>query len=309
MRVFALALALAVFTGGAGASAAAAVPANFWGVVPQATPTPEQLQRLKQGGVDSIRVPLVWSAIQQERGGPFEWSGVDSLIGTASVAGIEVLPFLSGAPKWAVPADKRYGSPKNLPVRTALQKSGWTAFVRGAVGRYGPTGTFWGENPTVPRRPIRTWQIWNEPNFMYFVARPNPAEYGQLVKLSYSAIQSVDRSAKLILGGLFSRPSEATLSRKPPLAYFAAEFLEKFYASTPGIKSKFQGVALHPYTSNFKRLEPYVEEVRDVLKANHDAAKGLWLTEVGWSSQPVAKNNSFAKGRGGRRTSSRAHSA
>ncbi len=61
----------------------------------------------------------------------------------------------------------------------------------------------------------------------------------------------------------------------------------------------FQGIALHPYTSNFKRLEPYVEEIRDVLKANHDAAKGLWLTEVGWSSQPVAKNNSFAKGPGG----------
>jgi hypothetical protein len=25
----------------------------------------------------------------------------------------------------------------------------------------------------------------------------------------------------------------------------------------------------------------------------------MWLTEVGWSSQPAAKNNSFAKGPGG----------
>ena len=192
MRVFALALALAVLAAGASASAAAAVPANFWGVVPQATPTPEQLQRLKRGGVDSIRVPIVWSAIQQRKGGPFDWSGVDGFIDGAASNGIEVLPFVTGAPKWAVPADKRYGSPKNLPVRTAVQKSGWTAFVRGAVERYGPTGTFWAENPAVPRRPIRTWQIWNEPNFMYFVARPNPVEYGQLVKLSYSAIRSVD---------------------------------------------------------------------------------------------------------------------
>ncbi len=36
-------------------------------------------------------------------------------------------------------------------------------------------------------RPIRTWQIWNEPNFKYFVAKPNPGEYGKLVKISNAA--------------------------------------------------------------------------------------------------------------------------
>jgi hypothetical protein len=302
VRAFSVALALAVFASGAAASTAGAVPATFWGVVPQATPTPEQLVRLKQGGVDSIRVPFVWSAVQLRRGGPFDWSGVDSVIDGAANAGIEVLPFLTGAPKWAVPVNRRYGSPENLPVRTALQKNGWTTFVREAVARYGPAGSYWAENPSVPRRPIGTWQIWNEPNFMYFVAKPNPVEYGKLVKLSYSAIKGADPGAKLILGGLFSRPSEANLNRKPPLAYFAADFLEKLYTSSPGIKTMFQGVALHPYTSTYKRLEPYVEEIRDVLKKNHDAAKGLWLTELGWSSQPPARNNSFAKGKSGQAT-------
>jgi hypothetical protein len=299
VRAFAVALALAAFGAGATASTAAAVPANFWGVVPQAAPTPEQFQRLKQGGVDSIRVPFVWSAVQQNRGGPFDWSGVDSLVDGAANAGIEVLPYLTGAPKWAVPIDRRYQSPTNLPVRTSVQKSGWTTFVREAVQRYGPAGTFWAENPTVPRRLIRTWQIWNEPNFMYFVARPNPVEYGKLVKLSHSAIKSVDPRAKLILGGLFARPAEATLSRKPPIAYFAAEFLDKLYDSSPGIKRLFQGIAIHPYTATYKRLEPYIEEIRDVLKEHHDASKGLWLTEVGWSSQAPSKKNSFAKGPGG----------
>ncbi len=137
---------------------------------------------------------------------------------------------------------------------------------------------------------------------MYFVAKPNPVEYGKLVKLSYSAIKGVDPGAKLILGGLFSRPSEANLNRKPPLAYFAADFLEKLYAGSPGIKRMFQGVAIHPYTATYKRLEPYVEEIREVLKKNHDAAKGLWLTELGWSSQHPARNNSFAKGKSGQAT-------
>ena len=299
VRAFAVTLALAAMGAGASASSAGAVPATFWGVVPQAGPSSEQVLRLKHGGVDSIRVPIVWSAVQPVRGGPFDWTGVDGLMTSASNAGVEVLPFLTGAPKWAVPVNRRYGSPENLPVRTAVQKSGWTTFVTEAVRRYGPNGTFWTENPILPQRPISTWQIWNEPNFMYFVARPNPVEYGKLVNLSFAAIRGVDPSAKLILGGLFSRPSEATLSRKPPLAYFAAEFLERLYDSTPGIKTKFQGVALHPYTATFKRLEPYIEEVRDVLKQNGDAGKGLWLTELGWSSQAPTKKNSFAKGPSG----------
>ena len=137
---------------------------------------------------------------------------------------------------------------------------------------------------------------------MYFVAKPNPAEYGKLVKLSYSASEGSTRARRLILAGLFSRPAEANLKRKPPLAYFAADFLEKLYRGSPGIRTKFQGVALHPYTATYTRLDPYVEEIRDVLKGNHDAGKGLWLTELGWSSQPPTKKNSFAKGRSGQAT-------
>ncbi len=178
VRAFAVTLALAAMGAGASASSAAAVPATFWGVVPQAGPSSEQVLRLKRGGVDSIRVPIVWSAVQPVRGGPFDWTGVDGLMTSASNAGVEVLPFLTGAPKWAVPVNRRYGSPENLPVRTAVQKSGWTTFVTEAVRRYGPNGTFWTENPILPQRPIRTWQIWNEPNFMYFVARPNPSSTG-----------------------------------------------------------------------------------------------------------------------------------
>ena len=39
-----------------------------------------------------------------------------------------------------------------------------------------------------------------------------------------------------------------------------------------------------------------------VLKEHHDAGKGLWLTELGWSSQHPTKKNSFAKGRSGQVT-------
>jgi hypothetical protein len=301
MRVWVAVLATVALAVGASASTAAALPANFWGVVPQALPTGEQFQRLKVGGVGSVRVPISWASVQSNPG-LLDWSTVDPLVAGASKAGIEVLPFVYGAPSWAVPVDRRWGSPKNLPVRTGSQRVYWQSFLTQVVARYGPNGSFWAENPTVPKRPLRTWQVWNEENFKYFVAKPNPVEYGKLVKISYTAIKAADPGAKIVLGGMFSRPNEATKNFNPPQAYFAAEFLAQMYERTPGIKSKFQGVALHPYTSNFRRLTPYIEEFRSVLKDNNDAGKGLWITELGWSSQPPAANNSFAKGRQGQVT-------
>lgn len=281
------------------AASAVALPANFWGVVPQIPPSVQELQRLKRGGVDSIRVPVSWGSVQPEKGGAWDWSDADTLIGAAAAARLNVLPFLSTAPGWAVPIDRRFGSPRFLPVRSGTQRSGWKQFVTRAIQRYGPDGDFWRENPQLPARPISTWQVWNEPNFKYFVAQPNPAEYGKLVNLTYAATKAVDPGAKLILGGLFARPIEATFNVRPPQAYFASTFLEQLYASTPGIKSKFQGIALHPYTGSWKNLTGRIEEVRRVLVANRDASKDLYITEMGWSSEPPQPHNSFAKGVGG----------
>jgi hypothetical protein len=283
----------------AAAGPALALPANFWGVVPQAPPTAEEFQHLKLGGVGSIRVGIPWGAVQPERGGAFAWGATDAEVAGADRAGLEVLPFLFGAPTWAVPAARVPGSkekaPRNLPV-SGQARAGWATFVEAAVARYGPGGSFWSENPNLPVRPLRNWQIWNEENFKYFVTRPNPVEYGKLVKNSYAAVKSVDPGAKVILGGMFARPKEANYKVKPPQAYFASKFLELMYRGNPGIKSKFNGVALHPYSTTWQKLTPAIEELRAVMKKNHDAGKGLWITELGWSSKPPSRSNQFAKG-------------
>lgn len=305
LRAFAAALAIAALTAAIAVAPAGAVPANFWGVVPQVTPTAEQFQRLKTGGADSIRISISWSSVQPLRNGPFDFTGPDGIVAAAAAARMDVLPFLLGAPRWAVPSVAVPGSrgtvhaPKFLPVRSGVQRSGWRKFVVAAIERYGPRGTFWLENPGLPKRPIRVWQIWNEANFKYFVVRPDPAEFGKLVKLSHGAAKAADGGAKIVLGGLFARPIEATFASRPPQAYFAADFLQQMYESTPGIASKFHGYAVHPYTGSYKNLTSRIEEVRRTLKANHDADKELWVTELGWSSQRPRAGNSFAKGQSG----------
>lgn len=300
-RIAAFAVAVSALLAVPGA--AQALPANFWGVVPQSAPTTEHLERLERGGVESIRVPFEWQTIQPLQGGVYDWTSTDVLVGNAANAGINAFASAGGAPRWAVPAVNVPGSgghvkaPAHLPV-SGPGRSGWIAFLAAAVARYGPSGSFWAENPNVPRRPLRSWQIWNEENFKYFVARPNPAEYGKLVKISYTAVKSADPAAKVILGGMFAKPGEAG-HYKPPRAYFASDFLEQMYRRTPGIKSKFNGVALHPYTAKYQDLGPDIEEIRSVLKDNHDLGKGIWLTELGWSSKPKNPGNSYAKGPAG----------
>jgi hypothetical protein len=284
------------------APSAMALPPDFWGVSPQAVPSLEQFQRLRTGGVDSVRIPIAWSAVQPFSGAETDFSRSDALVAGAVGAGIKVLPFVYDAPSWAVKPAVVPGSgghtkaPKTLPVKTGAQRAAWGNFLTLTVARYGPGGSFWTANPGLPETPIRTWQIWNEENFKYFVVRPSPSDYGKLVNLSYAAIKSVDPGAKLILGGMFAQPNEATFKVKPPQAYFAADFLDQLYETTPGIKRKFVGVALHPYTSKYQRLTPDIEEFRAVLELNHDAGKGLWITEIGWSSQPRAGHDGFAKG-------------
>jgi hypothetical protein len=294
-----LALALALPAG-----AQAALPADFWGVVANEAPNPEAAAALAAGGVESFRVPVNWAAVQSSPGALPDWSSVDPFVRAGAEAGAGVLPFLTGAPGWAVRSEGIGGAraPISLPVLTAAQRSAWREFMRLAVFRYGPGGSFWAENPLLPAHPIRTWQIWNEENFKYFAARPSPSQYGQLVVDSYQDLRSADPGARIVLGGLFARPKGGNVKATPgriKRAYSAADFLEQMYKSTPGVRGKFLAVALHPYSYDYKQLAPEIEELRAALKASRDPGRAIWLTEMGWSSgRPSAANgdNKFEKG-------------
>lgn len=297
-------MALGVFAG-----SAAALPAKFFGVVPQSTLSQEQFNTLRQGGVKSMRVPLVWPSVQPTRGA-YNWSEFDSIVERATQSGIELLPFAVGTPSWAVANATVPGTsakaPAHLPA-TGSAASGWTAFLKAAVARYGTGGSFWTEHPLLSDSPIKNWQIWNEPNFKYFVAKPNPAEYGKLVKISSTAVKSTDPSAKVILAGMFAKPAggrrlyaSGKVANPTSPNWFASYFLEQVYKTNPGIKSSFQGVALHPYVAHYGSLAPEIEELRGVMTRAGDGSKGLWITELGWSSEPPqGPSNVFAVGAAG----------
>jgi len=284
-RWIGVAFVLAALAGAipASASAGSAVPTAFWGVNPVAVPTDAQVEKIAAGGVGSLRVPLSWSAIQPAAGAAPDWSSFDALVEAPLRHRLRILPVIWGSPSWVTPIEH------NLPV---AQLPAWKLFLSGAAKRYGPGGSFWAEHGPVsadplPYQPIRLWQIWNEPNFFFFTNPVSSAVYAKLLVASRAAISAVDPGAKLLLGGMFATPRQ-----RPPKAYSAADFLDQLYA-VKGIKSSFDGVALHPYAYDTASLAETIDAVRVVMKANGDAGTGLWITEIGWGS---AAKGPFQKG-------------
>lgn len=268
------------------------VPRGFFGVAPQGTLTPEDARYMKAGGIESVRFTLIWPAIQSTEKGGYDWTYFDEVVGVAARAGLRVLPVINSTPGW-VAKDST-----TLPVKSAKQRAAWAAFLKAAMKRYGPGGEFWTEHaqegvnyePAITEpQPIREWQIWNEANFYYFTYPVSPAAYAKLVTVSSKAIKSVNPGAKVVLAGLFGEPTAGGKRGMP-----AAKFLERLYA-VPGLKNRFDGVALHPYAVDSETLEELVEEFHQVSVENHDRP-GLYVTEMGWGSQNDFNQDAFEQG-------------
>ena len=285
-------LAVLLF-GGASSSGARPVrlPVGFFGIAPQTVLGPQDIGYMQAGGIETIRVPFSWGAIQPTPTGGYDWSGVDQTIELAARGGLRVLPFLAGTPRWL-------GKTTTLPIDSARQRSAWTAFVSAAVKRYGPGGEFWSEHshegvnyePALPRPlPVREWQIWNEVNFFYFAYPVSAQRYGKLLTLTSKTIKRIKPGAKIVLSGLFGEPT-ASGKRGVP----ADVFLQQLYRY-PGIKSRFDAIALHPYAVDTEALEEMVESVHNVVIANHDRP-GLYITEMGWGSQNDFQKVAFEQG-------------
>jgi len=289
------ALTTALFTGTQSGSAKPPprAPKSFFGIGPQSGMTEKDFDYMKAGGIGSIRVLVSWGAIQPTEKSPYQWEAFDALVEETSRRGMTLLPFVYGTPRWLNRDERR------LPIDNGRQRRNWTNFLRALVTRYGPGGEFWtahapgavqyqSEAIGTPR-PIRDWQIWNEVNFFYFAFPVSVPRYARLINISGPAIKSVDPGANVVLSGLFGEPKQTGSKGMD-----AKDFLERLYRY-PGIRSRFDSVALHPYAVDAESLEEMIEEIHDVTVENRDRPK-LYITELGWGSQNNFEEVAFEQG-------------
>jgi hypothetical protein len=265
------------------AGASAAPPKSFFGVMPQGGLTDADYKRMGQADVGTLRFELFWAGIDPSSApGDYDWSGPDAVVASAARNGVSLLPFVASVPPWALALDGHDCELHRCPAYAPKGKqalAAWSDFLADAARRYGPGGEFWDSNPTVPERPIRAWQIWNEMNSpSFWKPRPDVKAYAKLLDASHRAITRVDRKAEIVLGGMFGTPLGG---RKPAVA--AWDFLAKLYRRQ-GVKHDFDGVAPHPYASKLNKVLAQIDLIRDEMIAAGDRNADLWITELGWAS-------------------------
>jgi hypothetical protein len=263
---------------GAAAALPAKAPATFFGTNVDgpvfddpAVDAATEFGRMRTIGIRRVRAVLDWAYAEPERQGVFDWTRADALIGRAAARGIGVLPVVLRAPAWAVaPATSEYGTPPQDPATYA-------AFLTVLVKRYGPSGDFWRLHHELPAFPIRSWQIWNEPNIpQFWTGRPMAPTYVRLLKPAYAALHRADPGAQVYLAGLSSTGIVDGVQSA------CWESLAALYAAGAG--GNFDVLAIHPYTGTPKRVVQILRRTRKVAAAHGDGSIPLALTETSWSS-------------------------
>ena len=242
-------------------------PKGFFGVVVggQAMTRQDQFALMHKSGVQAVRGVFDWRSIESNQGA-FNFAQTDLFVALAASNGMNVLPIVIYTPRWA----SSQPSKPNYYLYQPASVTTYTTLLKALIARYGPTGSFWASHPTLPRKPIRQWQIWNEPAFPYFWAsQPYYKTYPKFLKSAYRAVHSADHGAKVVTAGL------ANTTANPSWKY-----LRLFYKY--GLKRSFDILAAHPFAISISHLLTIVKFDQDVMKKHGDGKKPIYLTEMSW---------------------------
>jgi hypothetical protein len=204
-----------------------------------------------------------------------EWRQLDQLTREAALRGVTLAPVLIDMP------GEVYTPPK-----TSLARARFAAFAEAAARRYGPSGSFW-LSCACPKRPMRVWEVWNEPNIAPFWDTPDPALYGYLLREVKARLRAVDPGARILFGGL-AYPTTYSSTRHDPL-----EFLRQVIATVGA--HRFDALAVHVYRADANaNVNTLIANTVNALRTYGGTQLSgaprhqLWLNEFG---RPTALDN------------------
>jgi Beta-galactosidase len=249
------------------AAAAAKVPRDFFGVTANgpldapAFPLDAESAAMRAAGVGTERMEISWDLVEPQKG-QYDFTLPDRKVLAAARAGIDVLALIVRSPAWAAQHPAQPFSPPRDP-------ADYAAFATALVARYGPNGQLWREHPEVAPRPVRTWQVWNEPNIaLYWTKQPFMRGYARLLNIAYAAIKQADPKATVVMAGL---------------ANFSWRDLRRLF-ERGGTNLRFDVAAVHPFSGRPSNSLKIVALNRQVLDRHGASGKPIWLTELTWSS-------------------------
>ncbi len=233
-------------------------------------------------GMRWVRQQITWKDIEGSdgRGDPsrWNWTELDNIINTLYANNTHILISPVGAPSFYAPNGGIPDDPNDF-----------ARFMYAMANRY--------------KGKVEAYELWNEENLASEAGKPiSVSKYVRLAQKGYNAVKAADQYAYVLLGAL-----SPTGVNDPNVAVDDVKYLQQLYAFNGGeIKNYFDVMGAHPgsnlnptdtlWPSNpgpgpgwqddasfyFRR----VEQLRQVMVDNGDAAKQMWLTEFGWYSTP-----------------------
>ncbi len=258
------------------------------------------LQMIAEAGFKMIRQQFPWEDIEISGRGDFidrrndlngdgviddkdaisAWAKYDNIVDLADKYGIQIQARLDNPPKW---------TRANPDAGDKAPPDDYQDFVNYAV--------------TLAKRylgRIHYYQIWNEPNANEeWGNQPvNPEAYTDLLCRTYKALKAVDPDLVIISGPL--SPTVSLTDRN--LNDFI--FLQRMYDA--GAKDCFDVMSAQGYGffsgPTDQRMRPmtltYARNlyIRDIMVANGDANKSIWISEAAWNPQPDDPANIIQNG-------------
>jgi hypothetical protein len=221
--------------------------------------SPKAIAAIRASHPAWVRVFIGWNVMEPTAGTYDAWQiHVFRKFFASLPKGTKIDADVEGTPTWASTAGTTTAAPTDDTTFAAFVSHLITAFH----GR------------------VNAWELWNEessPNWWTGTV----AQYAGLVKAAYPAIKAADPKATVILGA--NSPT----------------WLEQLYAD--GIKGYFDDDAIHtdtgcnvtsPYIYEYNRDTTTVNQyfflgftgTRAIMVAHGDASKGIYMTEIGWST-------------------------
>lgn len=199
----------------------------------------------------------------------FAWTSIEKQVGEWDFSGGDALVDHADQEGIRLLPILDYDHPRARPIQDNIPA--WREYVRRTVSRFG--------------RSARHFEVWNEPNTMCW-GRPSmpPEHYLRILKGAYEEIKAVDPDIAVGTAGFSGVP---------------LEYINALYEQ--GASSYFDFLCIHPYTcprAPEGQLDLKIEALRDVMAKHGDAAKPLWVTEIGWSTEKAesADGGAFAAG-------------
>jgi polysaccharide biosynthesis protein PslG len=254
----------------------------------EADPAKRELavQMAAAAGFRWLRQEFPWEDVEIHGRGDFEdrrhepyrsaWDKYDHIVSLAEQYDMNLIVRLSNPPAWSRAGGDEVGSyapPDDF--------EDFANFAQAVATRY--------------QGRVRYYQLWNEPNiYPEWGNRPvSPEDYTALLKAGAMAVRQADPEAVVIAGAL-AATIDLDGMMTPAHNFNDLLFLQRMYDA--GAASYFdimavQGYGLwsgptdhrmHPRVMNFGRPQ----FVRDLMVANGDGHKPLWISEMNWNAAP-----------------------